>query len=304
MIKNKFFSAEELMPGVWQITNIFDSHARMDTFCYLIEGSERAMLIDTMFGYGDLRAFCRSITDLPVILVNTHYHGDHAGGNFDFDECYLHALDIPFLRATVQAYEADPTAFRAKRYEQLKNAALPENKEMVKPDDCSMPHPMYMWPIWGGDVFDLGGKHIEIIHVGGHTAGEIVLLDREDRICITGDACNSNTLLNLPGSISVEEYLEFLRAWKLRQGEFDYCYGGHESFDPTIIDEGIATCEKVLQGQDEHWESESFSGRKCYYASERVMNPETGKPCAANGQRFNIAYIENLQKKAHEPQKL
>ena len=27
MIRNKYFSAEELMPGVWQITNIFDSHA-------------------------------------------------------------------------------------------------------------------------------------------------------------------------------------------------------------------------------------------------------------------------------------
>ena len=95
MIQNKFFSAELIAPKTWRITNCFDSHARMTTYSYLLEGGERAMLIDTMFGYGNLRAFCRELTDRPVFLVNTHYHGDHAGGNFDFDECYIHALDIP-----------------------------------------------------------------------------------------------------------------------------------------------------------------------------------------------------------------
>ena len=38
MIKDKFFSAEEIKTGVWQITNCFNSHARMNTFCYLVEG--------------------------------------------------------------------------------------------------------------------------------------------------------------------------------------------------------------------------------------------------------------------------
>ena len=38
MVKNKFFTTEEIKSGVWQITNGFNSHARMNTFCYLVEG--------------------------------------------------------------------------------------------------------------------------------------------------------------------------------------------------------------------------------------------------------------------------
>ena len=76
---------------------------------------------------------------------------------------------------------------------------------------------MYFWPVWDGDSFDLGGKCVEVVHVGGHTPGEIVLVDRADRICFTGDACNDNTLLNLPGSISVEEYSGFLAHFKTFQ---------------------------------------------------------------------------------------
>ena len=95
MIRNKFFSAEEIAPRTFRITNCFDSHARMTTYSYLLEGDERAMVIDTMFGYGNLKTFCRELTDRPLFLVNTHYHGDHAGGNFDFDERWIHAADIP-----------------------------------------------------------------------------------------------------------------------------------------------------------------------------------------------------------------
>ena len=71
MIKDKFFSAEEIKTGVWQITNCFNSHARMNTFCYLVEGETRALVIDTMYGYGDLAAFCRALTDKPRVKEET-----------------------------------------------------------------------------------------------------------------------------------------------------------------------------------------------------------------------------------------
>ena len=300
MIKDKFFSAEEIKTGVWQITNCFNSHARMNTFCYLVEGETRALVIDTMYGYGDLAAFCRALTDKPLTLVCTHYHGDHAGGCFDFDECYLHALDIPFMLDTVRRAQKDPTAYREARFNQMKNASLPEYADMILPTDVSMVKPMYFWPIWDGDSFDLGGKVIEVVHVGGHTPGEIVLVDRADRICFTGDACNDNTLLSFPGGgcLSVEEYSEFLAHFKTLQAQFDICYGGHIVAEPSIIDEGIETVARVLARTDDKEPSTGFGGRTCLYGGLR----KPGTFIRENGMRFNIAYTEeNVYKTEKKP---
>ena len=303
MIRNKFFSAEEIAPRTFRITNCFDSHERMTTYSYLLEGDERAMVIDTMFGYGNLKTFCRELTDRPLFLVNTHYHGDHAGGNFDFDECWIHAADIPYLQNMAAAVN-DPAAFRNMRYEQMKQAALPENRDSILPTDFSMPHPMFIWPVWDGDCFELGNRLVEVIKVGGHTAGEIVLLDRATRICFTGDACNSNTLLNLPGSLSVEEYLENLYHFKTFQPAFDHCHGGHEDFDASIIDEGIELCRRVLDGTDDHWETTGMRGGVCYYGMARVpqetaLGTRYGR---SDGKRFNIAYLaETVRKTPKSP---
>ena len=303
MIRNKFFSAEEIAPRTFRITNCFDSHERMTTYSYLLEGDERAMVIDTMFGYGNLKTFCRELTDRPLFLVNTHYHSDHAGGNFDFDECWIHAADIPYLQNMAAAVN-DPAAFRNMRYEQMKQAALPENRDSILPTDFSMPHPMFIWPVWDGDCFELGNRLVEVIKVGGHTAGEIVLLDRTTRICFTGDACNSNTLLNLPGSLSVEEYLENLYHFKTFQPAFDHCHGGHEDFDASIIDEGIELCRRVLDGTDDHWETTGMRGGVCYYGMARIpqetaLGTRYGR---SDGNRFNIAYLaETVRKTPKSP---
>ena len=292
MIKNVFFQAEDLGGGVWRITTHFDSHARMMTYSYLVEGEERAMVVDTMFGYGNLRSFCRELTDKPLILVNTHYHGDHAGGNFDFDECYIHAADIPFLQPYLESVR-DPAAFRAQRFERMKNAALPEYRDRILDTDFSMPHPMNVWPIYDGDVFDLGGRRVEVIHVGGHTAGEIVLLDDKTGYAFSGDACNNNTLLNLPGSISVEEYYEFLQHFKTFQPRITHLYGGHEDFDNTIIDEALKLTRRVLDGTDDR-EERSNMGRPALYGARHNPNGKGRE----DGHDFNIAYtLENLHKK-------
>ena len=48
---------------------------------YLLEGKEKAMLIDTGWGAGNLRACVEKLTDKPLIVVNTHFHPDHSAGN-------------------------------------------------------------------------------------------------------------------------------------------------------------------------------------------------------------------------------
>ena len=74
----------------WRIEE-FD--ASNSVYLYLLAGTEKALLIDTGFGEIDLPAAVRSLTSLPVEVVNTHGHFDHIGGNGAFDQVRLHRAD-------------------------------------------------------------------------------------------------------------------------------------------------------------------------------------------------------------------
>src|SRR3954447_7618001 len=60
---------------------------------YLILGNERALLIDTGTGAVSMKAAVESLTDLPVLLVNSHSHWDHVGNNQEFDEIAIHRAE-------------------------------------------------------------------------------------------------------------------------------------------------------------------------------------------------------------------
>ncbi len=62
-------------------------------YAYLIIGSEKALLLDTMCGIGDLKHFVEEFTDLPLYVANTHSHHDHCGGNFQFEKVFIHPAD-------------------------------------------------------------------------------------------------------------------------------------------------------------------------------------------------------------------
>ena len=67
-----------------------------NTAISLIVGPEKAVLIDTGCGIGDLHKAVAEVTDKPVIVVNTHTHLDHLGSNRQFDEIAM--FDHPISR--------------------------------------------------------------------------------------------------------------------------------------------------------------------------------------------------------------
>ena len=56
------------------------------TLVNLIIGQDRAALIDTGCGIGDLRTAVKAVTDKPIVVINTHTHPDHLGSNHQFDQ--------------------------------------------------------------------------------------------------------------------------------------------------------------------------------------------------------------------------
>lgn len=272
-----YFKAREIAPKTWLIEYAFC--ARGGVYTYLVEGENYALVIDTMYGFGDLKAFCQTLTGKPLKLVNTHFHIDHVSGNFDFDACYMHHADIKYF------YDFDygpQEALLASAQQQ----ALPEYRDAMEAADMCAYRDMPVYPLYDGDVFDLGGRQLEVIHVGGHSPGSIVLLDRSVRIVFTGDACNGNTLLGFGNALPIEEYLGYLLHFRSFKDAFDIMYGGHQIMDPCTIDEGIEACARVLAGTDDHEERPGMFGGKSIYACRHA----DGGYERADGKNFNLSY--------------
>ena len=279
-MKSKFFTAEKITDRVTRVGGMGGE------LCYLVEGDSAALLIDGLTGVGSLKAFVRELTELPVTLAVTHGHIDHVGAAWEYGQVCVHPADMALMYEPMHASVSSRLGFVGSR-----GGRAP--KRETEPTEADVPpaRPVKAFPIREGDVFDLGGVEIEVIEVPGHTEGTVVFLDRAARILFSGDACNLNTLLNLPGSTSVARYRESLLHFKAYQDAFDVMYGGHGpvAVPNSIIDDGIALCDRVLAGEDDALPVPS-------------MIPEhTGRLAARRGEDYhplcgglcNIVYDEN-----------
>jgi hydroxyacylglutathione hydrolase len=64
---------------------------------YLVEGNDSALIIDTGYGTGDLKSYIKTLTKLPVRVVNTHGHRDHSGNDHQFPCIYAHPADFGMI---------------------------------------------------------------------------------------------------------------------------------------------------------------------------------------------------------------
>lgn len=225
---------KQLRPNVYLIDDAGEST------CYLITGSKKALLVDTANGYEDLQEIVRTLTELPVVVVNTHGHGDHIFGNVFFEEAWMHPADIG-LAEMFFGYGKEDLAKRG-----------------LKP--CSLK------ALEIGQVFDLGGVELEVVDLKGHTAGSIGLLDRAGRILYTGDGLNTHLWMQLDHSLPIAVLQETLTALKEKHGaDFDYVAHGHakDLRGKEILDWMIAGCERILSGQTEKELPYHYFGGEC-----------------------------------------
>lgn len=263
------FTAQRLPNGVTEITDLSGVH------CFLVEGRDKALLIDTMTGLQGLPAFVATLTDLPVEVALTHGHMDHAGGVFEFGRCYIHPADIPMLDG--RTLSARVGYVRG----QLPPGEAPEASAFV-PDG-----PVEFVPLKAGDKLDLGGRALEVLHVPGHTRGSLCYLDTASGDFFAGDACNNNTLLMMDVSATIEEYLGALLALKERQGDIRrfYLFHGPSLQDKSCIDDNIQCCRDILAGTDDRVPVD-FLGRPGYLAKERTPGTFSRK----DGRFGNVVY--------------
>lgn len=170
---------------------------------YLVLGSKKALVIDTMNGVEDVKAVVRSITSLPIMVVNTHGHPDHIYGNIFFDHAYMHPADLPIA------------------HEHMKEPGFTES---LRERGLHMPEFLSILP---GELIDLGDLRLEVIGIPGHTPGSIGLLLRQDRILFVGDSVVGDLWLQLEESLPLEECLKTLNGLERLLPYFDYILTGH-----------------------------------------------------------------------------
>ncbi|MBQ4253580.1 MAG: MBL fold metallo-hydrolase, partial [Erysipelotrichaceae bacterium] len=156
-----------------------------DMWNYLIIGPEKALLIDTGLGIGDLRGLCEKLAPgKEIICANTHSHMDHIGGNCQFDKVYINKYDAESLE--------DQNNEGA-----MRKALLDENgnpKEGIEFDPAAIVeyHHYEVVPVDDGYVFDLGeGYGVELLHLSGHTAGQSAFFDRQTGCMFIGDTTSA-----------------------------------------------------------------------------------------------------------------
>ncbi len=215
----------------YEVTQAFDGVYRLfspeDVRMELIVGREKALLLDTGYGYGDIQAAVRKVTDRPLIVVNSHGHVDHTCGNFQFgDPIYIHPDDMTLCEAhNTRTMREKNIALAHHGYDYYSGetyCTLPSDFEEERYLNAGFGH---LIPVEEGQVFDLGGVRLEVVTLPGHTRGSIGLLDRDRKLFFVGDALNSYLWLFAPEAMTLSDYKRTLA--KAEDIDFDWMFQAH-----------------------------------------------------------------------------
>jgi glyoxylase-like metal-dependent hydrolase (beta-lactamase superfamily II) len=231
-MSKEYFSISQIDNGIY---HIFDP-AITKVGCTLILGKEKALLFDTCYGIGDLKTTIRTITDLPIIAVNSHGHIDHIGGNWQFDEVYIHNDDISLAEqhSSKQIREQIITSF--------KEQSAPPHFSI---DEFIKRETVPFIPVKEGQIFEIGQRELEVLHTPGHSQGCISLLDKKTGTLLSADIIMPLIWMFLPESTSIKTLVSSLK--KLKDLSFDKIVSSHfqNTFPKDFIDRLILCANNI-----------------------------------------------------------
>jgi glyoxylase-like metal-dependent hydrolase (beta-lactamase superfamily II) len=158
---------------------------------YLLEGKDKALLIDAGTDIKDLDKIVASITKKPLMVVATHVHPDHTGSSINcFSEVFINPADTVLVPAMMPNYKG--------KLKYLKDR----------------------------EIINLGDRQIEVIYTPGHTPGSTTYIDKAAGYGFSGDSFGTGLLLlSVDFSTfiaSCEKIIPIMDSYKLK-----YLYPGH-----------------------------------------------------------------------------
>lgn len=160
---------------------------------FLLIGQEKAALIDSGTNCPEAREIAEGLTDLPLLLINTHGDGDHISGTRAFNEIYMHERDY----------------FKCDIPGKFPSTALVKIKD--------------------GQQISLGGRTLEVIEIPGHTVGSVAILDVENRLLFAGDSVQSGVVFLFGPHRAPDLYEDALQKLIGLKNRYDTVVASHDA---------------------------------------------------------------------------
>ena len=274
----EYFKTAPLANGVTLIMDL------SGVFFYLVEGKEKAALIDTGTGIGNLAEFAKTLTDKPITVLITHVHPDHAGNIYTFadEQVFIPEKDLPDLNTDTLSYETRKGYYLMTHHQ----GDLCPDEMIVR---CRAIRPQ---TVHDHDVFDLGGRSLEAVAMPGHTFGSTAYLDRTNRMIFMGDAANQNTLLCCETSDTLENYYHALQRLKGMEDAYDtflICHGAPVARKSTV-DDLLALCEEVMAAEKQGRHVGTIAGGLNPYGDGRRVRETDRFMNRLDGGTGNLVY--------------
>jgi glyoxylase-like metal-dependent hydrolase (beta-lactamase superfamily II) len=209
-------------------------------------------LFDTGVGLLPLKPVVERITRLPVTVLNSHTHTDHVGGNWEFSSVL--AIDSEYTQANMAGFENDriggdfvPEAFCK---------GVPEGSDISSFYTRPWKASRY---VEDGEIIDLGGRRLEILHVPGHTPDAVALLDSDNRLLFTGDSWYDASLWLFVPETNLDDYETSISRLADLEGDVDFIFGAHNE---ARLDAGKL---RIVQGALLKLRSDDYTGEKDAY---------------------------------------
>lgn len=208
--------------NIWQISEGDGAGHSVDA--YLVCGKTGAAVIDALEKYEDLYDRVRELTDLPLVLLLTHGHIDHAG------------------KSVRKFFENDIPVYLGE-------------KDIVLLPEYSSGYPYLL--LADGMTFDLGGIVLEACSLAGHTPDSYVFLERKKQWLFSGDSIGSGHFwMQLPDSLPMDRYTEILADFDRKTGTYEdlLVWPGHRYQSPVqlnrqYIRDVLDVCREVSEGR-------------------------------------------------------
>lgn len=262
----KWFEVYKLIKDTYAI---YEPYQFEESISYLVIGEEKAFLIDTGTGIGDLKKLVSELTPLPVAVVNTHIHWDMIGNNSQFNEILIYnsqesidrllkGFDNVFLEKNVlgeSVWKPLPEGFDPLTWE----------TPPIKPTKL----------LEDGMILDPGNRPFEVIHSPGHSPDSICLLDKKNRLLFTGDFYYPGPLYAFGEDVNINDYITSLEKLTHRINEFDYLCPGHNEpwVKSPVVPKVLDAFMDIMAGKGSYEEGEDI--RRYYFGGfDIIILPE------------------------------
>ncbi|MDX1383288.1 MAG: MBL fold metallo-hydrolase [Thermoanaerobaculia bacterium] len=226
---------------------------------FFIVGTARDVLYDTGMGIASIAAAildlkrAEGLPERELMVVNSHNHLDHNGGNGDFDEAWIIEDDWGIAKLVEGIPPGGPDGAFVAYWAQLTPYPGVRPPADFDPGTFSIPP----FPrdrirfLHDGDVVDLGNRSFRVIHTTAHSPDGLALYDEENRILFGGDTFIGDQFL-----IRTLELLarDLERASRL---EVDYHYSSHGRQLIDVMQSGrhLGVVRRMIAGERQEGET-------------------------------------------------